>query len=419
MPMESIKNWWNSPGASFTDPRVQALFGASSALMEAGRPGTRNSLGSAMGQGLQGAMGGYQQGLQNQYMLSRTKENDLELRKKQLQLDLLNDNDGYGNPTQSGTPQSQLQYQPSQGGSNSGTLSTGQNPAINVTAPPQFNITPDMMARARILGVDLSDAANLQNLGGVRIGQNVLRNGKRVGMYPDVSQNMMIDQSGQQVLNPGADTALFKQANAQQFGKESASAPYDIKTTIGDQGQEVYTNKENILRQLAGGVTPQASLAPGIAAGANEARKLQSTAKFNLPKIERSIGQTINDIDGLLTHKGFKQAVGMSSMTGIQHIPGTKAKDFMLRHEQVTGQNFLSMYETLKGAGQITEIEGEKATNAISRMNNSSTEEGYREAANELKGVLKNVMNVARTQAGGSATTEQPANKGWTVRSAQ
>ena len=45
----------------------------------------------------------------------------------------------------------------------------------------------------------------------------------------------------------------------------------------------------------------------------------------------------------------------------MQKIPGTGSKRFGTRAAQLKGQAFLQAFEALKGAGQITEMEGAKA----------------------------------------------------------
>jgi len=85
----------------------------------------------------------------------------------------------------------------------------------------------------------------------------------------------------------------------------------------------------------------------------------------------------------------MKQAVGMSRYALIQKVYGTDAYDFQVRLDQINGQTFMEAYETLKGGGQITEIEGEKATAARHRLNASSSEEEFIKAAGEYQGIIK------------------------------
>jgi hypothetical protein len=115
-------------------------------------------------------------------------------------------------------------------------------------------------------------------------------------------------------------------------------------------------------------------------------------------------------IDELKAHPGFKTAVGKSSIFQMQKIPGTSAYDFMNRLDQLKGSSFLQAFETLKGGGQITEVEGQKATQAINRMNNATSEEEFMTAADELKGVISSGVRNIQKKANPSGMPNQVQN---------
>jgi len=71
-----------------------------------------------------------------------------------------------------------------------------------------------------------------------------------------------------------------------------------------------------------------------------------------------------------------------------QAIPGTDQRRFGTRVKQLDGQAFLQAFESLKGGGQITEIEGDKATQAIGRLDSAQSPEDYRQALTDLRDVL-------------------------------
>ena len=91
-------------------------------------------------------------------------------------------------------------------------------------------------------------------------------------------------------------------------------------------------------------------------------------------------------IDGILNDPALDTATGMLAF--MQNVPGTGQKRFGTRSSQLEGQAFLQAFESLKGAGQITEIEGAKATQAIGRLDTSQSPDDYRQALIELKDVL-------------------------------
>lgn len=145
----------------------------------------------------------------------------------------------------------------------------------------------------------------------------------------------------------------------------------------------------------------------GQIAGAKEYGKTmaedQAKSQADYPRIEQNAATAIRHADELLKHPGFKQAVGASSLLGIQKIPGTEAKGFMTRLDQIKGGAFLEAFNSLKGGGQITEIEGKKATDAIARMDNATSEEEFKSAVTDFTDVIKMGQLRAKRKAGGGS----------------
>lgn len=150
----------------------------------------------------------------------------------------------------------------------------------------------------------------------------------------------------------------------------------------------------------------QGSLA-GSKTGATTEAKLRTEARLDAPKAIAQGEETIRLVDDLLKAPGMKQAVGASRMLGIQKIPGTSAKDFDVRLDQLKGQQFLQAFESLNGGGAITEIEGKKATDAIARMDAASSEAEFTKAAREFQSVIR--QGVARAKNAQGTQTIQPA----------
>lgn len=96
-------------------------------------------------------------------------------------------------------------------------------------------------------------------------------------------------------------------------------------------------------------------------------------------------------------HPGFESVVG-AGIPGLRFIPGTQSADFDAFMEQVEGGAFLDAYESLKGTGQITEVEGEKATRAITRMKRSSSEVGFVKAAREFADIVRRGLERAEAR---------------------
>jgi len=145
----------------------------------------------------------------------------------------------------------------------------------------------------------------------------------------------------------------------------------------------------------------------GAKSGAQTEAKATTEARLDAPKVIAQAEETIRLVDDLLKAPGFSQAVGGSRLLGIQKIPGTAAKDFDVRLDQLKGQQFLQAFESLKGGGQITEVEGKKATDAIARMDAAGSEAEFTKAAREFQAVIRTGMERAKKAQSGAAT--QPA----------
>lgn len=148
-----------------------------------------------------------------------------------------------------------------------------------------------------------------------------------------------------------------------------------------------------------------------------------ATAAMGLPQAIAQGEQTTKLVDDILNDPAFAKVVGMpESLSGVtakmgSPIPGTPEAGFMAKIDQLGGQQFLQAYETLKGSGQITEIEGKKATDAISRMTKTNQSEAdYRKAAEEFKQIIQNATNRAKMKAGGGPARPSGATGGWSIQ---
>lgn len=146
----------------------------------------------------------------------------------------------------------------------------------------------------------------------------------------------------------------------------------------------------------------------GAKTGAQTEAKTQTEARLGAPQAIAQGEETIRLVDDLLKSPGMKQAVGASRLLGIQNIPGTSAKDFDVRLDQLKGQQFLQAFESLKGGGQITEVEGKKATDAIARMNAASSETEFVKASREFQDVIRAGVDRAKKAQGGASAPAAP-----------
>jgi hypothetical protein len=96
--------------------------------------------------------------------------------------------------------------------------------------------------------------------------------------------------------------------------------------------------------------------------------------------MEMNTNQSRRGIRDLLTHPGYETVVGLKGPTmgfGLfdQGVWASDARNFSSLRNQLQGGVFLRGFETLKGGGSITEIEGQKAEQAVSRMTDTGQNE--------------------------------------------
>lgn len=179
-----------------------------------------------------------------------------------------------------------------------------------------------------------------------------------------------------------------------------------VEPVMGNNGQAIIG--------AAADPTLQGALA-GAKSGATVEAKARTEARLEAPQAIAQADEAVRLVDDLLKAPGLKQAVGASRVLGVQKIPGTDAKDFDIRLEQLKGKQFLQAFESLKGGGAITEMEGKKATDAIARMDAAGSEPEFIKAAKEFQSIIIKGAERARAKGGApaaaSATTPKPRLK--------
>ena len=168
--------------------------------------------------------------------------------------------------------------------------------------------------------------------------------------------------------------------------KNPASVLTDVKAPAGYR-----YNAAGDLEAIPGGPADVKVKATGAKAQA-EAQRTIDTAD-----------QGIATIDQLLNSGGLGAITGIRSKLPI--IPGTDQAKADAIAKQIEGQAFLQAFAGLKGGGQITEVEGAKATTAIARLQRGQSKEDYSQALRELRGILQ----TARTRAATGQTVASEA----------
>lgn len=126
--------------------------------------------------------------------------------------------------------------------------------------------------------------------------------------------------------------------------------------------------------------------------------KTEVQAAIDLPAAVQKGEYAVQQLKGLLStvpnangvmvpNQGFEEQFGtlgpipVGQMTGA--IPGTAKAGFQARLDQVQGAAFLQAFESLKGGGAISEVEGLKAQQAIIRASTAQSREDFEAAIKE------------------------------------
>ena len=172
----------------------------------------------------------------------------------------------------------------------------------------------------------------------------------------------------------------------------------------------------NIVNRETGTTTPLSTITKEVGAETTRVAEveiskqnaaIQAKAITDLPKIENQTQTNFDLLDKLQNHPGMSGAVGLKGAALLfgardDPLPGTPEADFKALVDQISGSVFLEAFQALKGGGHITEIEGEKAEQAIARIKDTNqSEAGYNEAINDLRTVMQTGLERQRNAAKG------------------
>lgn len=218
---------------------------------------------------------------------------------------------------------------------------------------------------------------------------------------PAVQQRMVLS-ADQLISNIEAQKGRDVTTRGQDLSAQTQQRGQDLTATTTRRGQDLTDSRERDVA-LQGRVAQEREAGKNRAVDIAKLPQAVSTAERAL----RLVDELVGGADGKTKpHPGFTQTVGAALIPGQRFVPGTDAADFQARLDEIKGGAFLQAFETLKGGGQITEMEGRKATEAITRMNASQSEREFIAAAREFQSVVRGALSRAKAKAG------QPAAPG-------
>jgi len=156
------------------------------------------------------------------------------------------------------------------------------------------------------------------------------------------------------------------------------------------------------------------------AATQKEVGQSRGQAQVDLPKVESSSKALLDKIQSVENDPALSQVTGIEA-----YAPFTlrsSSRDVEAKIAQLGGSAFLQAFESLKGGGAITEIEGQKATQALARLTDlRQSDTGFRQALKDFASEVLRLQELARTRAGGAQPQAQGAQpfalpEGWSMQ---
>lgn len=381
---------------NFMNPNMLALLGAAQGLLQSSGASPRQiTMGEALGNGLQGGMQGMQQGIDMQMRGQHMEaiKNEAQMKQNKLLRDMeiqeyLRKNVGGGDSNDPVDLGKKL-------------ISSGYQELI----PMGTQLLKSKTAKSFIKGLD--DKGQPTFYTGYSTGEVA-----PTGVTP--AEKLMQINRGSQIDLANPYTGQAQTSLGVGMSPGQAASLSQAERHFG-QSQGLAQQKfalDQLRTAMEMDPKYQASKAGMIAAGKESAlNQVKSTQE--LPRVIQQGEQTIKLVDDLLNHPGFKMSVGKSAPIGsaLSLVPGTDSASFDIALNQLKGKQFLEAFESLKGGGQITQIEGEKATQAMSRMEKANTEDEFIRASREFQSIIQQGIGRAKAKAGVSQGS-QPIQSG-------
>ena len=207
-----------------------------------------------------------------------------------------------------------------------------------------------------------------------------------------------------------ADLERAEKREQRAFDRQRQSTLDEINARERQRKADIDERRLQLEEQKAQGVISEKEKKAEIA-------KLEEQAAIVAAEAEAE--NTIQLIDDLLEHPGFNAAVGF----GLQKLPftdagdidrpgggftaGTDAASFAERLKQLKGGAFLTARERLRGQGNITDTESNRAEAAQTRMSLSQSEDEFTKAAREYQDIIRKGIERQKSRAKKKGITQQ------------
>lgn len=296
--------------------------------------------------------------------------------------------------------------------------------------PGLRDMGPDLMALS-LAGYDTSDLLaiadksqpTLTALNNTMVDTRDPRNANRTVPKVGDGQVVLYDANQNPVAVRDLDgniKSIAEHAGATTNAQEAARAQYDLVAVPQSDGSTRMMPRSQAIGALGGGGGGGPMRSPGgpaLGVSQNPAQakvaEAGAQAQIDLPRVQGNAQQALSVIHQMRTSPALKDRTGWHAV--LPAIPGTAGANFDAMADQLKGKVFLEAFQSLKGAGQITEIEGKKATDAIARLDRSQTPEAYDAALAELEDVIQSGLDRATAAASQGPGAARGGSRGGSI----
>lgn len=130
----------------------------------------------------------------------------------------------------------------------------------------------------------------------------------------------------------------------------------------------------------------------------------QGEAIVALPVIEQNADFVLRSIDSVAQDPDLWRVTGVvgGTVPTLWDTDPEAAKRAQSKIDQILGQTFLLAYDKIRGAGQITEYESQRASDALNRLKTQNMSDAdYLQTLNEFRNEVIRLVELARSRAAG------------------
>lgn len=266
----------------------------------------------------------------------------------------------------------------------------------------QQSIIAKLLGAGDLQGITaLSSASGANSVYGTPIygtrpdGSTAIGTFDKAGKFREIQTPGFNPAPGIRTIDTGTGTAVIDSRTGRPIGG-AMSAPPGTPGTSVNQGQPAGYIPKDVQGE----------------ARQKEVGQQQGKVAGSLPSDIMTAENTVKEVDKLINNPGFNTIFGPVDQFRPSWTMGDSGRNALARFNQLKGKAFLQAYTMLKGGGQITEIEGGKAENAIARLDRAQDEASAREALEDFRDAVREGVEKLKERAGPQGGNTTPPIQG-------